>query len=210
MPAISDCQCLLKAVVQHARQLQTQYLHQCYHLRLSTDPSLTLIIDSDDSSNSSGSSSSMSTTSSSYSSSSATDVSTVSSSAELECALHALHKSYFQSIIHVQYFLSTLLSICVLFPHEVSKCSQLGLVLICYKEDDAPCFHQNLHVSPHTFNVLMSLIQDSPCFWNDSQNEQIPVPSQLAIALFQFSHFGSAGAVANSTHCIIKALFAAP
>src|SRR5258708_34863262 len=71
----------------------------------------------------------MSTPSSSYSSSSATDVSTVSSSAELECALHALHKSYFQSIIHVQYFLSTLLSICVLFPHEVSKCSQLGLVL---------------------------------------------------------------------------------
>ncbi len=166
MPAISDCQCLLKAVVQHARQLQTQYLHQCYHLRLSTDPSLTLIIDSDDSSNSSGSSSSMSTTSSSYSSSSATDVSTVSSSAELECALHALHKSssatdvstvsssaelecalhalhksYFQSIIHVQYFLSTLLSICVLFPHEVSKCSQLGLVLTCYKEDDAPHFH---------------------------------------------------------------------
>src|SRR5258708_1974949 len=31
----------------------------------------------------------------------ATAVSTVSSSAELKCALHALHKSYFQSIIHV-------------------------------------------------------------------------------------------------------------
>src|SRR5260221_6233842 len=31
------------------------------------------------------------------------------------------------------------------------------------------------------------------------------VPSQLAIALFHFGHFGSAGAVINSTHCIIKA-----
>ena len=213
MPTISDCQCLLQAVVQHAHQLWTQYLHQCHHLRLSTNPSLTLRIDSDDSSNSSSSSSSMSTTSSSYSSSSATGVSTVSSSAELE---HALHKSYFQSIICVQYFLSTLLSIHVLFPHEVSKCSQLGLVLTCYKEDDAPHFHQNLHISPHTFDVLVSLIRDSPCFWNNSQNEQMLVPSQLAIALFCFGHFGSAasvdavaqwagcsaGAVINSTHCI--------
>src|SRR5258708_6871461 len=218
MPTISDCQCLLQAVVQHAHWLWTQYLHQCHHLRISTNPSLTLGIDSDDSSNSSTSSSSTSTTSS-YSSSSATGVSTVSSSAELKCALCALHKSYFQSIIHVEYFLSTLLSICVLFPHEVSKCSQLGLVITCYKEDDAPCFCQNLHVSPHTFNVLVSLIQDSPRFQNDSQNEQMPVPSQLAIALFHFGHFGSdasvdavaqwagcsAGAVINSTCCIIKA-----
>src|SRR5258708_5001700 len=195
MPTISDRQCLLQAVVQHAHWLQTQYLHQCYHLRLSTDPSLTLRIDSDDSSNSSSSSSSMSTTSSSYSSSSATDVSTVSSAAELECALHALHKSYFQSIICVQYFLFTLLSICVLFPHGVSKCSQLGLVLTCYNEDDAPCFHQNLHISPHTFDVLVSLIQDSPHFHNNSQNEQMSVPSQLAIALFHFSHIGSAASV---------------
>src|SRR5258708_1705200 len=78
MPTISDCQRLLQAVVQHAHRLWTQYLHQCHHLRLSTNPSLTLRIDSDDSSNSSTSSSSMSTTSSSYSSSSATGVSTVS------------------------------------------------------------------------------------------------------------------------------------
>src|SRR5258708_6436153 len=107
----------------------------------------------------------------------------------------------------------------VLFPHEVSKCSQLGLVLTCYKEDDAPCFCQNLHISPHTFDVLVSLIRDSPCFWNNSQNEQMLVPSQLAIALFCFGHFGSAasvdavaqwagcsaGAVINSTCHAIKA-----
>src|SRR5258708_4952096 len=114
---------------------------------------------------------------------------------------------------------SPLLSIHVLFPHEVSKCSQLGLVLTCYKEDDAPCFHQNLCFSPHTFDVLVSLIQDSLRFQNDSQNEQMLVPSQLAIALFHFSHFGSAasvdaiaqwagcsaGAVINSTCRVIKA-----
>src|SRR5260221_7629140 len=101
MPTISDHQCLLQAVVQHAHRLQTQYLHRCHHLRLSANPSLTLGIDSNDSSNSSTSSSSTSTTSSSYSGSSATGVSTVSSSAELGHALCALHKSYFQSIICV-------------------------------------------------------------------------------------------------------------
>src|SRR5260370_14515333 len=74
-------------------------------------------------------------------------------------------------------FLFIILSTCVIFPHEVTKCSQLGLVLLCYKEDDAPHFHQNLRISPHMFNVLMSLIQDSTCFQNNSLNEQMPIPS---------------------------------
>src|SRR5260370_1716598 len=69
------------------------------------------------------------------------------------------------------------------------------------------------------FDILVSLIQDSPCFQNNSANEQMPLPSQLAITLFCFGHFGSVasmdavaqwagcnvGAIINSTHCVIRA-----
>src|SRR5260370_22737459 len=112
-----------------------------------------LPLGSDDSD--SDSSSSMSTTSSSNSDdTSATDVSTHSSKAEALQALQTAWKSYFWSARCVQFFHSIILSTCVLFPHKVTKCSQLGLVLLCYKEDDAPCFHRNLQVSPHTFDIL--------------------------------------------------------
>ena len=65
----------------------------------------------------------------------------------------------------------------------------------------------------------MSLIQDSPCFQNNSANKQMAISPQLAITLFLFSHFGSAasvdavaqwagcstGAIVNSTHHVIRA-----
>src|SRR5260370_12984761 len=163
-------------------------------------------LDSDDTS----SSSSTSTTSSSNSNdTSTTDVSTHSSKAEVLQALQTAQKSYFWSARHVQFFLSIILSTHVLFPHEVTKCSQLGLILLCYKEDDAPCFHQNLQVSPHMFDILVSLIQDSPCFQNNSANEQMPLPSQLTIALFCFSHFSSVASVdvvAQWAGCRIRAV----
>src|SRR5260370_13338149 len=108
-------------------------------------------LDSDDTSNSS----SMSTTSSSNSNdTSATDVSAHSSKADVLQALQTAWKSYFWSARCVQFFLSIILSTHVLFPHEVTKCSQLVLFLLCYKEDDAPPFHRNLQVSPHTFDIL--------------------------------------------------------
>src|SRR5260370_39318684 len=144
MPSISDHQHLLQAVVQHADQLHTQYLHQSHQLRLSMNG---LPLDSDDSDESDDSSSSFSmlnTSSSNSIDSSTTDVSTLSSKAEVLNALQTLQKSYFQSAKCVQYLLYTILSTHVLFPHEVTKCSQLGLVLLCYKEDDAPHFCQNL------------------------------------------------------------------
>src|SRR5260370_37591007 len=103
-------------------------------------------LDSDDTS----SSSSMSTTSSSNSDdTSAIDVSPHSSKAEVLQALQTAQTSYVWSARHVEFFLSIVLSTHVLFPHEVTKCSQLGFVLLCYKEDDAPCFCRNLQVSPH-------------------------------------------------------------
>jgi len=143
MPAISDHQCLLQALVQHAHQLWARYFHQSHQLRLrmSDLPLGSDDLDSDDSS----SSSSTSTTSSSNSNdSSTTNISTLSSKAEVLCALQTAQNSYFRSASHVRFFLSVILSTHVIFPHEVTKCSQLGLILLCYKEDDAPHFHQNL------------------------------------------------------------------
>src|SRR5260370_3091665 len=84
--------------------------------------------------------------------------------------LYKLQRSLTSGLQDMCNFLSIILSTHVIFPHEVTKCSQLGLVLLCYKEDDAPHFHQNLQVSPHMFDILVSLIQDSPCFQNNSEN----------------------------------------
>ncbi|KAF8588607.1 hypothetical protein K439DRAFT_1239636, partial [Ramaria rubella] len=61
-----------------------------------------------------------------------------------------------------------------------------------------------LHVSPPTFNTLLSKIQDHPIFQNNSDNQQLhgqPIPRskpadplnfQLAVVLYQFRHFGNA------------------
>jgi len=56
-------------------------------------------------------------------------------------------------------------------------------------------FCQNLHISPCTFDILLQFIEDHPTFHNNSNNGQWPIPYQLAIALYQFGHFGSAASV---------------
>src|SRR5258708_22140041 len=119
---------------------------------------------------------------------------------------------------HLQSFLCAVISTCVLFPHEVAKCSQLRLILDCFKEDNPQHFQHNLQVSPHAFDVLVSLIQDHPAFYNTSGNEQLPVSYQLTIALYRFGHYGnaasvesiaqwascSAGTIFNITQCVIS------
>ena len=126
---------------------------------------------------------------------------------------------HFQSTHHIKLFLHHLVTTRVLFPHSVSKCSQLALVLNCYKEDDPRCFHHNLRVSPHAFNILLSLIKDHSIFYNQSNVDQLPVSFQLAIALHWFSTFGnsasvdsiaqwagcSPGTIINSTQQVITA-----
>src|SRR5260370_21560479 len=103
MPAISDCQCLLQAVVQHAHQLRTQYFHQSHQLRLRmSDLPLGSNNSDSDESDSSSSSSMLTTSSSNSNDSSATDVSTLSSKAEILHALHTAQNSSFQSAKHVQ------------------------------------------------------------------------------------------------------------
>src|SRR5258708_16713391 len=46
------------------------------------------------------------------------------------------HTSFTRTIHCIQSILHLLLSTCVLAPHEVSKCSQVGLVIELFKEND--------------------------------------------------------------------------
>src|SRR5258708_10551808 len=203
MPTISDRESVLLAALQHTRNLCNRYLDRCHRLQLSQGTSSGSISDSDtedntntDSDNASSSDTSSSSHGSSSNSNSNTgSLSLPSSSTDANHALGSLHHSYFHSMFHARQFLYILLSTCVIFPHEVSKCSQLGLILKCYKEDDMMRFHQNLRISPRTFDILLQFIEDHPTFHNNSNNGQWPIPYQLAIALYRFGHFGSAASV---------------
>ncbi|KAF9506692.1 hypothetical protein BS47DRAFT_1374065 [Hydnum rufescens UP504] len=83
----------------------------------------------------------------------------------------------------------------VLFPHEVEKAMQLGLVLIFYKEEDPFCFCCNLCVTAKAFDTLLSLIGNNLIFYSASNAKQLPIPYQLAITLYCFGHFGIAAGV---------------
>lgn len=88
---------------------------------------------------------------------------------------------------HIKYLTET----CVLWPNKVHKLFQLYLVLELFKQDDPSRFQRNLHVSPETFDTLVSRIDSHPVFASEGLASQMPVPHQLAIALFCFGHFGN-------------------
>src|SRR5258708_6394483 len=199
MPTISDRESVLLAALQHTRNLCNCYLDQCHHLQLSQGTSSGSIsdLDTEDNTDTDGYNASSSNTSSSSSNSNSNtgSLSLPSSSTDADHALGSLHHSYFCSMFRARQFLYILLSTHVIFPHEVSKCSQLGLILKCYKEDDMMHFCRNLCISPRTFDILLHFIEDHPTFHNNSNNGQWPIPYQLAIVLYWFGHFGSAVSV---------------
>src|SRR5260370_21455583 len=96
----------------------------------------------------------LTTSSSNSNDTSTTDVSTHSSKAEVLQALQTAWKSYFQSARCVQFFLSIILSTHVLFPHKVTKCSQLGLILLVTKRMMPPTF---IEISESLLTCLTSL-----------------------------------------------------
>jgi hypothetical protein len=49
-----------------------------------------------------------------------------------------------------------------------------------------------LHITPQCFNDLVVTIKDDPIFHNNSNNPQMPVAEQIAIALYRFGHYGNA------------------
>src|SRR5260370_9330924 len=220
MPPIREHQHLIRAALNHASNLQTHYCH-CHLRLLLVDTSNSLSDSSDAKSDVNGStlssprspssSSSISSRSSATSSTSSSEndaqshtdsasPSTPSSAVSTSMVNHietwsTLHHHHFQSTHHIRLFLHHLVTTHVLFPHSVSKCSQLALVLNCYKEDNPQCFHHNLRVSPHAFNILLSLIEDHSIFYNQSNVDQLLVSFHLAIPLHWFGTFGNSASV---------------
>ncbi len=194
MPTSSTCQLVISAALQHAHHLWAQYHQQWCQLQAQYDPSHESS-SSDSGSQSSSDCLSATSTSTSNSDSKSThpsDLVSEDSNDATDQALNTLCWCYLLSTYHACSFIALLLSTHWLFPHHVAKCSQLGLILDCYIFDDAHHFQLNLCISPSTFDALCSLIQDHPTFYNNSNQEQMPVSYQLAIALFCFGHFGTA------------------
>jgi hypothetical protein len=49
-----------------------------------------------------------------------------------------------------------------------------------------------LCITPQCFDDLVTTIQDDPVFHNNSNNPQMPVAEQVAIAFYHFGHYGNA------------------
>lgn len=69
--------------------------------------------------------------------------------------------------------------------------SQLRHVVDVLKVQRPDRFRECLRVSPFTFDKICEKICLDPVFSNQSQNDQIPVQDQLAVALFRFGHDGN-------------------
>src|SRR5258708_28923675 len=222
MPTSSACQLVILAALQHAHHLQAEYHQWQCQLQAQYDPSHESGGSDSGSWSSSDCLSATSTSSSSSSDSESThpsDLVAEDSNDATDQALNTLHQCYLLLTYCARSFIALLLSTHRLFPHHVAKCSQLRLILDCYIFDDAHHFRLNLCISPSTFDALCSLIQDHPTFYNNLNQEQMPVSYQLAIALFRFGHFGngssiekvaqwagcSAGSVVKATHHVIVA-----
>ena len=73
----------------------------------------------------------------------------------------------------------------------IKDSSQLRLTLTEWIDSQPQIFRRHLRVNPDTFYALCRAIGDDPIFKNNSQNEQIPVDQQIAVALYRFGHFGN-------------------
>ncbi|KAG0692837.1 hypothetical protein DFH29DRAFT_1008046 [Suillus ampliporus] len=69
--------------------------------------------------------------------------------------------------------------------------SQMRHVLDMLKPQRPDKFRESLRVSPYTFDKICTELSSDPVFTNNSQNEQIPLADQLAVALYRFGHDGN-------------------
>lgn len=70
--------------------------------------------------------------------------------------------------------------------------NHLRLLLTDWKFNQPDIFRSFLRITPQCFDDLVTTIQDDPIFHNESNNSQTPVNEQVAIALYQFGHYGNA------------------
>jgi hypothetical protein len=76
---------------------------------------------------------------------------------------------------------------------EINKDGQqLHLLLHDYKFNRPEIFRSYLLIDPGCFDDLVNVLKDDPVFHNNSNNPQMPIDEQLAIALFRLGHYGNA------------------
>ncbi|KAF8224448.1 hypothetical protein L208DRAFT_1511540 [Tricholoma matsutake] len=68
-------------------------------------------------------------------------------------------------------------------------------VLFTLKSACPDQFHKEICVTPLTFDVLVTRLQNDIIFGNNSSHPQMSVEEQLAITLFRFSHDGNAASI---------------
>ncbi|KAJ7660894.1 hypothetical protein DFH06DRAFT_988592 [Mycena polygramma] len=73
--------------------------------------------------------------------------------------------------------------------------SYLHHVLTALKAGRPDHFRQNLRVSPRTFDKLVAALEEDPVFFNNSNQAQLPVEQQVAVALYRFGHDGNAASI---------------
>jgi hypothetical protein len=79
---------------------------------------------------------------------------------------------------------------------EISKTSiNMTKLLNEYKYSRPAIFRQYLRVSPCCFDALLAAISNDPVFSNNSNNEQLPIETQLAVALYRFGHYGNGASI---------------
>lgn len=99
----------------------------------------------------------------------------------LRCGIEELYNTrYFQSRTNM--------------PHGPAT---LPYVLSTLKHDRPDEFRKHLRVTPLTFDRIVAEVVDDSVFSNNSQNTQIPIEHQFAIALYRFGHFGNGTSVSK-------------
>lgn len=71
----------------------------------------------------------------------------------------------------------------------------IRLLFDVYKEHKPVIFKAYMRVSPACFDALLAAVQDHEAFRGESNHKQLPVQTQLAIALYRFGHYGNAASV---------------
>ncbi|GJJ11590.1 hypothetical protein Clacol_005825 [Clathrus columnatus] len=83
---------------------------------------------------------------------------------------------------------------------SIPKTDQLlDLILDEYKIWHPDLFRCYLHISPAAFDTLLSKLQNDEIFHNQSENNQIAVGRQIAVALYRLGHYGNAASMQKVT-----------
>ncbi|THU98107.1 hypothetical protein K435DRAFT_661587 [Dendrothele bispora CBS 962.96] len=81
--------------------------------------------------------------------------------------------------------------------YRIPKYGNLHTLAWAYAENSwsQKRFVDMLRVTPRVFNFLLTLIENHPVFFNNSNTPQTPVEQQLAVTLYRLGHYGNAASL---------------